>query len=294
MSARQPRFSPKQIAEALDVSESTVKRWCDRGTIPMIRTLGGHRRITLDGLQRFVSQTGRELRLPQALGMPPLSPLRATRVPGTDLPLQKAFREQLAGGDEEGCRQVLQRRFAEGGTRSEAAEDLITDAMRGFGQAWERHQLDPYQERRGCNICIRLINELRRDLPPLAEDAPYAFGGAPEGDPYQLPTALVELALREVGWNAVSLGCNLPLESFLQAAHDREPQLVWLSVSSIANPAAFVSQQKSLADALGEEIPFLIGGRALNDAIRPQLRYTAHCDSVSHMVELAAMLRWNR
>ncbi len=294
MAARQPRFSPKQIAEALDVSESTVKRWCDRGTIPMIRTMGGHRRITLDALQRFIVETGRELRLPQALGMPPLSPLRPTRVPGTDLPLQRAFREHLAVGDEEGCRQLLHQRLAEGGTRGEAAEELITDAMRGFGHAWQVHQLDPYQERRGCDICIRLINELRRDLPAIAEDAPYAFGGAAEGDPYQLPTALVELALREVGWNAVSLGSNLPLTSFLQAAHDRQPQLVWLSVSTIGNPVPFLAQQKALADALGEEIPLLIGGRALTDAIRPKLRYTAHCDSVSHMVELASMLRWNR
>jgi excisionase family DNA binding protein len=294
MAARQPRFSPKQIAQALDVSESTVKRWCDQGSIPMIRTMGGHRRITLDGLQRFILETGRELRLPQMLGMPPLSPLRATHVPGKNLPVQQAFRDRLAVGDEEGCRQVLHDRLAEGGTPGEVAEELITDAMHGFGNAWERHQLDPYQERRGCDVCIRLINELRRELPAIAENAPYAFGGAPEGDPYQLATALVELALREVGWNAVSLGCNLPLESFLQAAHDREPQLVWLSVSTIGNPASFVAQQKSLADALGEEIPLLIGGRALTDAVRPQLRYTAHCDSVSHVVELATMLRWNR
>jgi excisionase family DNA binding protein len=294
MAARQPRFSPKQIAAALEVSESTVKRWCDSGSIPMVRTMGGHRRITLDGLQRFIIETGRELRLPQALGMPALSPLRPSRLPGSDSPLQTAFREHLARGEEDACRQILRQRVEEGSTVGEAAADLVTDAMSGFGKAWEEQRLDPYQERRGCDICIRLINELRRDLPALPEDAPYAFGGAPSGDPYQLPTALVELALREVGWNAISLGCNLPLESFLQAAHDRSPQLVWLSVSTIENPATFIANEKSLADSLGEEIPLLIGGRAMTDAIRPKLRYTAHCDSIGHMVELAAMLRWNR
>lgn len=294
MAARQPRFSPKQIAEALEVSESSVKRWCDEGAIPATRTMGGHRRITLDALQRFINESGRELRLPQALGMPELSPLRPTRVPGTDQPLQKSFRERLALGDEAGCREVLQQRIEEGVTRAEAAEELIADAMRGIGQAWEKHALDPYQERRGCDLCIRLINELRRQLPEIPDDAPYAFGGAPEGDPYQLPTALVELALRELGWNAVSLGCNLPLQSFLQAAADQQPQLVWLSVSTIEHPADFVARQRKLAAALGENIPLLIGGRALTDDIRPKLAYTAHCDSVQHMLELAAMLRWLR
>ena len=293
MAARQPRFSPKQIAKALEVSESSVKRWCDEGAIPAMRTMGGHRKITLDALQRFIDDSGRELRLPQALGLPKLSPLRATKVPGTDHPTQKTFRECLALGDENGCRSALRARIDEGATLGEAAEELVTDAMRGFGEAWENRQIDPYQERRGCDICIRLINELRRELPDLRDDAPYAFGGAPEGDPYQLPTALVELGLREIGWNAVSLGCNLPLQSFLQAAHDRQPQLVWLSISTIDQPSDFVLRQRRLADALGENIPLLIGGRALTDDIRPKLAYTAHCDSVGHMVELAAMLRWD-
>lgn len=291
MAARQPRFSPKQIAEALEVSESSVKRWCDKGSIPTVRTMGGHRRITVDGLQTFIRETGREVRLPEVLGMPPLAALRPTRVPGAELPAQQAFRELLANGDEAGCREQLHRSISGGVAKSKAAEDLITDAMHGLGSAWQEHDLDPYQERRGCDICVRLINELRSELPPLPADAPYAFGGTPNGDPYQLPTALVELALRELGWNAVSLGSNLPLDSFLQAAHDCEPQLVWLSVSAVEDPATFIAQQNRLSELLGENVPLLVGGRALNDELRPKLRYTAHCDSVSHMVELASMMR---
>lgn len=294
MAAKQPRFSPKQIAEALEVSESSVKRWCDKGSIPTVRTMGGHRRITLDGLQAFIRETGRELRLPHVLGMPPLSPGRSQPVPGLDLPLQRAFREKLAAGEEEDCRAILHERIAMGGLLSQAAEDLITDAMRGLGDAWEGHLLDPYQERRGCDICVRLINELRAGLPDIPDDAPYAFGGTPQGDPYQLATALVELALREVGWHAVSLGCNLPFDSFLQAAHDREPQLVWLSVSAVTDRDTFVAGENRLASQLGDNVALLVGGRGLTDQVRPKLRYTAHCDTVSHMVELATMMRQRR
>lgn len=292
MAAQQPRFSPKQIAEALEVSESSVKRWCDKGSIPTVRTLGGHRRITLDALQRFIQQSGRELRLPHVLGMPQLSPARPIDVPGDDAPAQTEFRQRLAEGDEEGCRRLLRQRIEQCGCRGTAVEDLITDAMHGFGTAWQQHQVDVYQERRGCEICMRLLSELRRELPALDDDAPYAFGGTPEGDPYHLPTTMVELALREAGWDAVSLGNNLPLESFLQAAHDRPPQLVWLSVSTTNNVAAFIAQQNQLAETLGEQIPLLVGGRALTDELRPKLRYTAHCDSIRQMIDLAAMMHW--
>ena len=47
------QLTTRQVAEALSVSESSVKRWCDQGAIPTIRTVGGHRRIPLDGLLRF-------------------------------------------------------------------------------------------------------------------------------------------------------------------------------------------------------------------------------------------------
>lgn len=293
MAARQPHYSPKQVADALQVSESSIKRWCDRGVIPTIRTVGGHRRVTLEGLQHFLRQTERSLQHPELLGLPKLTSQRLGVIPGQNDPQRREFRAALAAGDEEACQRILHERLAVGWTRSEATEDLITDAMHGVGEAWQCQQLDVYQERRGCEICLRLIYELRASLPTPRVDAPIAIGGTPEGDPYQLPTALVELALREAGWQATSLGSNLPLESFRQAAHDYEPQLVWLSVSSIADEAALVASVNDLAEQLGNETPLLVGGRALDDELRPRLRYTAHCDSLRHLVELATMMRLN-
>ena len=293
MAARQPQFSPKQIAEAMEVSESSVKRWCDCGAIPMIKTLGGHRRITLDSLQKFLQTSKKQLSRPEVLGLPQLAPSRTMNIQGSDLPASRKFREALASGKEECCRQITQELVDRGATRSEAAELLITDAMHGLGQAWAGKRLDVYQERRACDIAMRLIYELRSCLPLPGANAPIAIGGSPEGDPYQLPTALVELALREVGWNATNLGNNLPMASFVQAAHDYGPQLVWMSVSSVTKPDTFVTSQNQLAASLGEDVPLLVGGRALSDQLRPRLSYTAHCDSLRHLVDLAAIMRLN-
>ena len=293
MAAQQVQFSPRQVAKSLQVSESSVKRWCDQGVIPTVRTVGGHRRITVDGLRQFLQVSGRTVLVPQILGLPSLRCADGVNIPGDTDPDREAFRDALARGDEPICRRVLQGRIAGSQMRGEAAEFLITDAMHGLGTAWDHKDLDPYQERRACDICIRLINELRSELPPLPVNAPVAIGGTPAGDPYQLPTALVELSLREVGWNATSLGSGLPMESYLQAVQDQEPQLVWLSVSSISNPAVFVAEQNRLAAQLGDEVSLIVGGRALTDEIRPQLSYTAHCDSLRHLIDLAAMLRLN-
>jgi excisionase family DNA binding protein len=293
------QFSPKQVATSLSVSESSVKRWCDQGAIPTIRTVGGHRRITLKGLREFLQASNRTVVDPRALGIDESdlavagqAPVRRQPIPGEGQePTQQEFRAALAEGDEDRCMEMLQQRLALGWSRAEAAEDLITDAMRGIGVAWDCGEVEVYQERRSCTICARLIHNLRESLPEVGERAPVAIGAAPESDPYQLPTALVELALRERRWNAINLGNDLPLDSLIQAVRDYRPKIVWLSVTSIDDPSRFVREQNKLADALGDEVPLIVGGRALDDGLRPKLRYTAHCDGLRHLVELAGILQ---
>ncbi len=216
MAAQQPQFSPKQVASALQASESSVKRWCDQGAISTIRTVGGHRRITLDALQHFLRTSDRGLAAPEALGLSPTTIAAGEQIPGGEDSDQRQFRSALAAGDEASCRRILRALVGRSESKSEAADFLITDAMHGIGEAWDCNKLDAYQERRGCDICIRLLNELRNELPDLPKSAPIALGGTFSGDPYQLPTALIELAMREAGWNAISLGSNLPTESFLE------------------------------------------------------------------------------
>jgi excisionase family DNA binding protein len=306
VSSRSSQFSPKQIANSLQVSESSVKRWCDQGVIPTVRTVGGHRRITLTGLQQFLRSSRRTLHDPASLGIDEIDLNVASKVASNAVgrsvfprspfpvegrePCQHEFRGALAAGDEVRCLEILEERISQGWTRAEAAEDLIASAMRDLGDAWDCGKLEVYQERRSCNICSRLIYSLREEIPPFPPGAPVAIGAAPETDPYQLPTSLVELSLRESGWNAINLGNDLPLASLMQAVSDYQPKIVWLSVTAVDDPDSFVRDQNLLADSLGDEVSMIVGGRALDDQLRPKLRYTAHCDSLRHLNELAAML----
>ena len=49
-------YSPKQVAERLGVSESSVKRWLDQGVVPVLRTAGGHRRISEESVEELLRQ----------------------------------------------------------------------------------------------------------------------------------------------------------------------------------------------------------------------------------------------
>ena len=63
-------LSPKQVAQALGVSESSLKRWCDQGRIATVRTGGGHRRLSLADVLRFVRDHAHPLVSPEVLGLP--------------------------------------------------------------------------------------------------------------------------------------------------------------------------------------------------------------------------------
>src|SRR5262245_52765982 len=63
------KLSPRQLADAIGVSESSLKRWADAGKLAVSRTEGGHRRITMTEAVRFIRDTGATVVRPDLLGL---------------------------------------------------------------------------------------------------------------------------------------------------------------------------------------------------------------------------------
>lgn len=53
---RQKPFDTGEMAQILGVSSQTVAEYCNKGIIRCIRTLGGHRRITVGEAERVLSK----------------------------------------------------------------------------------------------------------------------------------------------------------------------------------------------------------------------------------------------
>ena len=62
-------LTPKELAEALGASESSVRRWVDSGDIRIARTAGGHRRIPLTEAIRFIRLINAPVVRPELLGL---------------------------------------------------------------------------------------------------------------------------------------------------------------------------------------------------------------------------------
>lgn len=47
-------YRPGQVADLLGVSVDTIRRWCDDGRLPTVRTDGGHRLVSGPGLAQYL------------------------------------------------------------------------------------------------------------------------------------------------------------------------------------------------------------------------------------------------
>lgn len=282
-----PLLTPKQVARAIGVSESSLKRWCDKGLLQTVRTVGGHRRIPVNGVLGFLRESGHRPVRPDLLGLP-------SNTGKGDWVLERAFdklMDAITTGDEDASRRLVFDLYLAGQSMVEICDRVIAPAMNEIGNRWECGDLQVFEEHRACEIGLRILYELRTAIPTVPEGAPLAIGGTVEGDPYRMPTTMVEIALREQGWRADSLGPSLPTATLISAIKSVRPRLFWLSASSLQSPAEFVAQFGELYEtAVQTGTAVVVGGRALTEDIRQQIQYSAYCDNLRHLVSFVSTL----
>lgn len=271
-------ISPKQVAMALGVSESSLKRWCDQGMIATVRTAGGHRRISSASVVQFLQESGHRLAQPELLNLPAAT----TRGSQTFGDARQRVLRALLLGDRDTCRQVLFELHLAGQPAFAICDQVLAGAFAEIGQLWSCGDAQVYQERRACELCISVLDELRSMIAaPSARRL--AIGGTPECDPYVLPTTMVELVLLQAGWRSQSLGSRLPWDTMVAAVRNEKPQLYWISVSHLDDASRFITGYRDFYTQVHASTAVVVGGRALTEDIRRQMEFTAHCDTLQHL-----------
>jgi excisionase family DNA binding protein len=223
--------SPKQLAVAIGVSESSLKRWADDGQLAFVRTAGGHRRIPLAEAVRFVRHMGLKVKAPGELG---LAQAEAPVVNTTDhQAVAEQFFTALEAGDASTARGLIQSLFLGGWTVAAITDGPIRAALARIGILWQHAEWGIVVEHRSTDLCLQTLQHLRSMLPPRRENAPTALGGAGEHDPYMIPSLAAAVALAEVGFNEVNLGPLTPPRILANAIAHYRPQVVWYSLSHV-------------------------------------------------------------
>jgi methanogenic corrinoid protein MtbC1 len=280
-------LSPRQVARAIGVGESTLKRWCDQGFLSVSRTAGGHRKVSVAEALRFVRQRKIRLESPGLLG------LEAPRAadPGALANAVPRLVESLLRNDWAVARELVTSSYAAGFSVAVLGDRLLAPALYEIGGRWACGLADVFEERRACEFILRVLAELRSLLPSPPEGAPSAVGCTAADDHYSVATRLAELVLQEAGFRATSLGTSIPMPSLARAVEAQQPVLAWLSVSHIEDSGNFDGEFEELAKACREcGAALVVGGQALTPELRRRMSYAAFGDGMVHLAALAEAL----
>lgn len=220
-------LSPKELAAAIGVSESSIKRWVDEGRIEATRTAGGHRRIDLAEAVRYLRESRQKLILPGLLGFS--EEADDTAAGNLDEAGEKLYQWLLAG-NVAAAQGLLAQLYIHGHGLAAIFDGPLRQALARIGLLWLHGASDGiFVEHRALQICLGGVHQLR-SLLPKNQGGPLAIGGTPPPDPAQLPSLMVATVMAGEGFEAVNLGPDLPLSVLGNAVLDKKPALVWLSL----------------------------------------------------------------
>ena len=284
-------LSPKELASAIGVSESSLRRWADAGLLQISRTAGGHRRIPLAEAVRFIRDSHTNVVRPELLGLAPLT-TAPSAPPKPAAELDRLY-DALIAGDAPLARGIVLSLYVTGNSLPVLFDTYLAPAMHRAGELWTHTPRGILMEHRATDLAIQIVNHLRQLLPvPSAtpDAPPLAVGGAPSEDIYLLPSHMAAATLADCGYAVQNLGPETPFDTLALAAEDLCPRLTYLSfTSATATERIRREDVYALADRLAKcPSILLVGGQQL-----PRLRLGArpNLHILANMSELAAFAR---
>ncbi|MEM9703493.1 MAG: excisionase family DNA-binding protein [Planctomycetota bacterium] len=231
-------LSPKQIAAAAGVSESTVKRLVDDGALRAERTAGGHRRIRLSDALAWVRSRGSGSLQPEALA-PAVPALK--RVAGVDLSNRKAvlkrYSAALEAGDEAVTTGLAMASFVAGAELPEVLEEPI------YGRFVDLRSRCNHPSRECTTLHRALANSIvaagrLRDLAcegdGSSKKAKPKLGVALADVGYEvdsLPVHLAATVAAAAGYEVTNLGARVPATVLAGTVDRLSPKYLWLSAN---------------------------------------------------------------
>lgn len=284
----QRTISPRNLAEAIGMSESSLKRWADRGLLAVTRTAGGHRRIGVQDAVRFIRDRKLDVLKPSLLGLPGSADSYAGSAAGTN----DTFLDALISGDLELAQSFIISRYMSGSSIAEIGDGPMKSALHYLGE--QGHSGDMIMvEHRATELCIQVVHQLRMLATP-SEFSFTAVGGGVSGDPYTLPSLLVSSVVTEHGGDATNFGPNTPFEAMRHQTtllpEDRRPDVVWISVSQTDNARELSKAISTFSRECAEcGMHVVIGGRSVGElSIEPVEGMSIHATLASLAASIQA------
>jgi MerR family transcriptional regulator, light-induced transcriptional regulator len=220
-------LSTRSVAEVLGVSEATVKRWADAGTLRCFKTPGGHRKFRLRDVKAFLAdqQDG-------PIEEPAPSPPSSSELS----PEQLEARALALAADVDALVSLVANQRLKGLTLAHTFDKVIAPALHDIGAGWAEGRVSPAQEHIASNTVVEMLARVR----PLVErtsrtDRGRAICACLGNEYHDIPVRMVGLILACEGYRTVMVGANVPAGDLALMIAGDPPAVLALSASGCAD-----------------------------------------------------------
>jgi MerR family transcriptional regulator, light-induced transcriptional regulator len=221
-------LSTRSVAEMLGVSEATVKRWSDAGTVKCFRTPGGHRKFRLRDVKDFLSD--------QRPADAPRGPVKSSPKGSASMNGSALEARQLAlAADVDGVTSFIASRRLEGLTIAQVFDQCLAPAVHSIGDDWAQGRLSAAQEHIASSTLIEVLSRIRPLVENRGIDRGRALCACMGQERHDLALRMTALALDSEGFRAAMLGGNVPAADLALMVSGVRPALLALSASSHSN-----------------------------------------------------------
>ena len=181
-----------------------------------------------------------------------------------DLPLDERLANYIIEGTRDGLIADLDRKRAEGAAPLDIVNGPLMAGMGEVGRLFNANELIVAEVLQSAEAMKAAVGHLEQFM----EKADTAKRGkvvlaTVKGDVHDIGKNLVEIILKNNGYEVVNLGIKVPPEELIKAYQEFKPDAIGLSGLLVKSAQQMVITASDLKDA-GIEIPLLVGGAALS------------------------------
>jgi excisionase family DNA binding protein len=216
-------MSTGDVAEVLGVSEATVKRWADAGTLSCIRTPGGHRKFRLRDIAMHLASRRRQAGSP------------SEPVADSDREVDDLVSALLVGDVEKTIGSIAAARLQRTSFAT-VADTLLVPALRRVRQACSAGRCEAFHQHIAANTLVEATARQRPSLRVPGSTRGRVVAAPAAGEPDDLFARLASLVAVESGFDAHVLGTGLAAPSVSRAAEDLGASWVLLTSEASEPP----------------------------------------------------------
>src|SRR6267154_3033335 len=181
-----------------------------------------------------------------------------------DLPLDQRLANYIIEGSRDGLIADLERKRGEGAAPLDIVNGPLMAGMAEVGRLFNANELIVAEVLQSAEAMKAAVSHLEQFM----EKADTAKRGkvvlaTVKGDVHDIGKNLVEIILKNNGYDVVNLGIKVPPEELIKAYQEHRPDAIGLSGLLVKSAQQMVITANDLKDA-GIEIPMLVGGAALS------------------------------